>query len=136
MLGLNGAGKTTLLRILAGVELHDAGDVTFGTGVSGGYAQEHEGITLGGRCSTTSARERSSPRPTGAARSVRSGWSATSRTRTPARCQVARRPSCAVQLVAARHNLLLLDEPTNNLDQPSRIAVAEALGGWPGTIVP
>ena len=41
----------------------------------------------------------------------------------------------AVQLVAARHNLLLLDEPTNNLDLPSRIAVAEALGGWPGTIV-
>jgi ATPase subunit of ABC transporter with duplicated ATPase domains len=48
VLGLNGAGKTTLLRILAGLEVYDAGDVVFGTGVSVGYyAQEHEGITAG-----------------------------------------------------------------------------------------
>jgi ATPase subunit of ABC transporter with duplicated ATPase domains len=39
------------------------------------------------------------------------------------------------QLVGGRHNVLLLDEPTNNLDPMSRTAVAEALGGWPGTIV-
>ena len=39
------------------------------------------------------------------------------------------------QLVAGRHNLLLLDEPTNNLDPPSREAVADALGGWPGSMV-
>ena len=37
--------------------------------------------------------------------------------------------------MAGRHNLLLLDEPTNNLDPGSREAVAEALPGWPGTIV-
>jgi ATPase subunit of ABC transporter with duplicated ATPase domains len=39
------------------------------------------------------------------------------------------------QLMAGRHNVLLLDEPTNNLDPGSREAVADALGGWPGTIV-
>ena len=31
--------------------------------------------------------------------------------------------------------MLLLDEPTNNLDPPSRTAVAQALGAWPGTIL-
>ena len=39
------------------------------------------------------------------------------------------------QLVAGRKNLLLLDEPTNNLDPPSRTAIAEALRGWPGTMI-
>jgi ATPase subunit of ABC transporter with duplicated ATPase domains len=39
------------------------------------------------------------------------------------------------QLVAGRKNLLLLDEPTNNLDPPSRTAIAEALAGWPGTML-
>jgi ATPase subunit of ABC transporter with duplicated ATPase domains len=38
-------------------------------------------------------------------------------------------------LVAGRHNLLLLDEPTNNLDPGSRLAVAEGLRDWPGSIV-
>ena len=38
-------------------------------------------------------------------------------------------------LVAGRHNLLLLDEPTNNLDPGSRVAVAEGLRDWPGSIV-
>ncbi len=39
------------------------------------------------------------------------------------------------QLVAGRHNLLFLDEPTNNLDPGSRVATAEALASWPGTMV-
>ena len=40
------------------------------------------------------------------------------------------------QLVAGRHNLLLLDEPTNNLDpRVARRRSADALGGWPGTMV-
>ena len=38
-------------------------------------------------------------------------------------------------LMVGRNNLLLLDEPTNNLDPPSRQAVADALGGWKGSIV-
>jgi ATPase subunit of ABC transporter with duplicated ATPase domains len=38
-------------------------------------------------------------------------------------------------LVAGRHNLLLLDEPTNNLDPPSRVAVANALASWTGSLV-
>ena len=39
------------------------------------------------------------------------------------------------QLVAGRKNLLMLDEPTNNLDPPSRTAIAEALAGWPGSMI-
>ena len=39
------------------------------------------------------------------------------------------------QLVAGQKNLLMLDEPTNNLDPPSRTAIAEALAGWPGSMI-
>ena len=39
------------------------------------------------------------------------------------------------QLFAGRHNVVLLDEPTNNLDPAARDAVADALAGWPGTIL-
>jgi ABC-type multidrug transport system ATPase subunit len=39
------------------------------------------------------------------------------------------------QLVAGKKNLLMLDEPTNNLDPPSRTAIAEALAGWPGSMI-
>jgi ATPase subunit of ABC transporter with duplicated ATPase domains len=39
------------------------------------------------------------------------------------------------QLFAGRHNVVLLDEPTNNLDPAARDAVADALAGWPGTII-
>jgi ATPase subunit of ABC transporter with duplicated ATPase domains len=38
-------------------------------------------------------------------------------------------------LMVGRNNLLLLDEPTNNLDPTSRQSVADALGGWPGSII-
>ena len=75
ILGLNGAGKTSLLRILAGVTTADTGTVRFGHNVSVGYyAQEHEGITAGGRCSSTCASRstrRSATRPAPPARHVR-----------------------------------------------------------------
>ena len=37
--------------------------------------------------------------------------------------------------MAGKKNLLMLDEPTNNLDPPSRTAIAEALAGWPGSMI-
>jgi ATPase subunit of ABC transporter with duplicated ATPase domains len=137
VLGLNGAGKTTMLRILAGVESRDAGDVRFGTGVSVGYyAQEHEGITAGrtvldhlrdGVLSTETDR-RGALGAFGLVGDVAHQDAGTLSGGEKTKLALA-------QLVAARHNLLLLDEPTNNLDPPSRTAVAQALGSWPGTIV-
>ena len=137
VLGLNGAGKTTLLRALAGVEPYDEGEITFGSGVSVGYyAQEHEGITSGATVLdhvrdgvlTTETERRGALGAFGLVGDVAHQDAGTLSGGEKTKLALA-------QLVAGRHNLLLLDEPTNNLDPPSRTAVANALGSWPGTIV-
>lgn len=138
VLGFNGAGKTSLLRILAGVTTPDAGEVTFGYNVVPGYyAQEHEGI-FSGRTLLDHVRE-SSP---DSGDEIRRGLLAMFGLTGDKVFQDASTLSggektklALAQLVAGRHNLLLLDEPTNNLDPGSREAMANALGGWPGTIV-
>jgi ATPase subunit of ABC transporter with duplicated ATPase domains len=137
VLGLNGAGKTTLLRILAGLEVYDAGDVVFGTGVSVGYyAQEHEGITPGTKVIdhvrhgtlTTETEQRGALGAFGLVGDVAFQDAGTLSGGEKTKLALA-------QLVAGRHNLLLLDEPTNNLDPPSRSAIGTALSSWPGSIV-
>jgi len=137
VLGLNGAGKTTLLRVLAGLEPYDAGEVTFGTGVSVGYyAQEHEGITPGAtvidhlRDGTlvTETERRSALGAFGLVGDVAFQDAGTLSGGEKTKLALA-------QLVAGRHNTLLLDEPTNNLDPPSRTAIGAALSSWPGSIV-
>jgi ATPase subunit of ABC transporter with duplicated ATPase domains len=118
VLGLNGAGKTTLLRILAGLDVYDAGDVVFGTGVSVGYyAQEHEGITAGTRVIdherrgtlTTETEQRGALGAFGLTDDIVFQDAGTLSGGEKTKLALA-------QLVAGRHNLLLLDEPTNNLD--------------------
>jgi len=137
VLGLNGAGKTTLLRVLAGLEVSDAGDVVFGTGVSlGYYAQEHEGIIPGTKVIdhvrpgtlTTETEQRGILGAFGLTGDVafQDAGSLSGGEKTKL---------ALAQLVAGRHNLLLLDEPTNNLDPPSRSAIGTALSSWPGSIV-
>jgi ATPase subunit of ABC transporter with duplicated ATPase domains len=137
VLGLNGAGKTTLLRILAGLEVSDAGDVVFGTGVSVGYyAQEHEGIIPGTRVIdhvrqgtlATETQQRGVLGAFGLTGDVAFQDAGTLSGGEKTKLALA-------QLVAGRHNLLLLDEPTNNLDPPSRSAIGTALSSWPGSIV-
>jgi ATPase subunit of ABC transporter with duplicated ATPase domains len=137
VLGLNGAGKTTLLRILAGLEVHDAGDVVLGTGVSVGYyAQEHEGVIAGTKVIdhlrdgtlTTETERRGVLGAFGLTGDVAFQDAGTLSGGEKTKLALA-------QLVAGRHNLLLLDEPTNNLDPPSRSAVGSALSSWPGSIV-
>jgi ATPase subunit of ABC transporter with duplicated ATPase domains len=137
VLGLNGAGKTTLLRILAGLEVYDAGDVVFGVGVSVGYyAQEHEGITAGAKVIdhvrhgtlTTETERRGALGAFGLIGDVAFQDAGTLSGGEKTKLALA-------QLVAGRHNLLLLDEPTNNLDPPSRSAIGTGLSSWPGSIV-
>ncbi len=138
IMGLNGAGKTSLLRILAGVTRADHGSIRLGAGVSlGYYAQEHEllrdedTVIAHVRAESTDASDQD----------LRSQLGMFG-----LRGEVAFQPAgtlsggektklALAQLVAGRRNLILLDEPTNNLDPPSRIAVAEALSAWPGTMV-
>jgi len=109
----------------------------FGSGVSVGYyAQEHEGIEAGtrvidhlrdGKLVTDTER-----------RSVLGTFGLTGEVafQDAGTLSGGEKTKLALGiLVAGRHNLLLLDEPTNNLDPGSRVAVAEGLRDWPGSIV-
>jgi ATPase subunit of ABC transporter with duplicated ATPase domains len=137
ILGLNGAGKTTLLRILTNQIDGDEGTFSFGHGVEPGYyAQEHEqirdGVTVLRHMKDFSSAEDLMLRTLlgmfGLHGDIAFQDAGTLSGGEKTKLALA-------QLVAGRKNLLLLDEPTNNLDPPSRTAIAEALQGWPGTMV-
>ncbi|HEY3263692.1 MAG TPA: ABC-F family ATP-binding cassette domain-containing protein [Actinomycetota bacterium] len=137
IMGLNGAGKTTLLRILAGVSAPDRGFVRLGAGVSPGYyAQEHEGIRDG--ASVLAHVQAESDADDQQLRSLLGMFGLTGDVafQDAGTLSGGEKTKLAVaQLVAGRRNLILLDEPTNNLDAPSRTAIAQALAGWPGTMI-
>jgi ATPase subunit of ABC transporter with duplicated ATPase domains len=137
VMGLNGAGKTSLLRILAGTSDADAGTTRLGLQVSAGYyAQEHENIRAGTDLITHLQEQADIPLvelrsllgmfglPGEMAFQDAGTLSGGEKTKLSLAC-----------LTAGRHNLLLLDEPTNNLDPPSRVAVADALSSWEGSMV-
>src|SRR3984893_10111025 len=137
VMGLNGAGKTSLLRILAEESQPTSGSFRLGHNASlGYYAQEHEGIRAGVPVlahmhEQSDADERALRALLGSfnlqgdmARQDAGTLSGGEKTKL-----------ALAQLVAGRHNLLLLDEPTNNLDPPSREAIGQALGSWPGAMV-
>ena len=136
IMGLNGAGKTSLLRILAGWSEPTAGTWRTGVGVSAWLlrpgARRHP--RRGSPSWTTSGTRLDSHRDETAGRcSGCSGWSATWRSRTPAPCRAARRPSWRwPSWSPGRHNLLLLDEPTNNLDPPVPRGHRPGAGGLAG----
>ena len=137
ILGLNGAGKTTLLRILTDQTDADEGIFTYGHGVEPGYyAQEHEGINDGetvlDHMKDASSEDDLTLRTLLGMFDLH-GDIAFQDAGTLSGGEKTK--LALAQLVAGRKNLLLLDEPTNNLDPPSRTAIAEALRGWPGTMI-
>jgi ATPase subunit of ABC transporter with duplicated ATPase domains len=137
VMGLNGAGKTSLLRILAGEAPADAGGFRLGHGVVPGYyAQEHEGIRDG--VPAIAHMRSQSSEDDQILRSLLGmfGLSGEMAFQDAGTLSGGEKTKLALaQLVAGRRNLLLLDEPTNNLDPPSRTAIADALGDWPGAMV-
>ncbi|MGQ0430999.1 MAG: ABC-F family ATP-binding cassette domain-containing protein [Microthrixaceae bacterium] len=138
IMGLNGAGKTSLLRVLAGELQATAGSFHLGHNVVAGYyAQEHEGIHAG-RTILEHLREQVPQAPDPMLRSIVGAMGLTGDKvhQDAGTLSGGEKTKLALGiLVAGRHNLLLLDEPTNNLDPGSRVAVAEGLRGWPGSIV-
>jgi len=141
VLGLNGAGKTSLLRILAGETEANLGDIRWGHDVTVGYyAQEHDNLDPDGSLLDNIRREVPSD---------------VVLTETQLRALLGmmglvgekvfqesgtlsggeKTKLALAMLMVGRNNLLLLDEPTNNLDPPSRQAVADALSGWPGSVI-
>ena len=137
IMGLNGAGKTSLLRILAGESDADRGTFRLGHGVElGYYAQEHEGVHDGVQVidhmkAESLAEDQALRTLLGMFRL--SGEIAFQDAGTLSGGEKTK--LALAQLVAGRKNLLMLDEPTNNLDPPSRTAIAEALAGWPGSMI-
>jgi ATPase subunit of ABC transporter with duplicated ATPase domains len=137
IMGLNGAGKTSLLRILAGESEADRGTFRLGHGVSlGYYAQEHEGIhdgmpVIDHMRAESRAEDQALRALLGMFRL--SGEMAFQDAGTLSGGEKTK--LALAQLVAGQKNLLMLDEPTNNLDPPSRTAIAEALAGWPGSMI-
>jgi ATPase subunit of ABC transporter with duplicated ATPase domains len=138
VLGLNGAGKTTLLRLLAGLDVPDAGQVQPGHGLRlGYYAQEHETLDVDRtvienmRSAAPGLSEPELRRALGSflfpgddvdkPAGVLSGGEKT-------------RLALAT-LVVSGANVLLLDEPTNNLDPASRAEILAALRAYRGAIV-
>ncbi len=138
IMGLNGAGKTSLLKVLAGERAADEGRFQLGHNVVAGYyAQEHEGIHAG-RTILEHLREQVPNAPDPQLRSIVGAMGLTGDKvhQDAGTLSGGEKTKLALGiLVAGRHNLLLLDEPTNNLDPGSRVAVAEGLKGWPGSIV-
>jgi ATPase subunit of ABC transporter with duplicated ATPase domains len=137
IMGLNGAGKTSLLRILAGESEADRGSFRLGHGVTlGYYAQEHEGIREG--VAVLEHMRAESLAEDQQLRSLLGMFRLTGEVafQDAGTLSGGEKTKLALaRLVAGRKNLLMLDEPTNNLDPPSRTAIAEALAGWPGSMI-
>jgi ATPase subunit of ABC transporter with duplicated ATPase domains len=141
VLGLNGAGKTTLLRILAGETSADLGLFEFGHQVVPGYyAQEHDNL----RPEETLLDNIRAEVPPGVLLTETElrgllgmmGLSGEKVFQESGTLSGGEKTKLALaMLMVGRNNLLLLDEPTNNLDPTSRQSVADALGGWPGSII-
>ncbi|MGH9043795.1 MAG: ABC-F family ATP-binding cassette domain-containing protein [Acidimicrobiales bacterium] len=139
VLGLNGAGKTTLLRVLAGLDVPDAGEVRSGHGLRlGYYAQEHE--TLDPSVSVFHNVRGNAPAAVTDAEIRRilgsflfGGGRIDQLAGTLSGGEKTRLALAA--LVVSTANVLLLDEPTNNLDPASREEVLKALHTYEGAIV-
>ncbi len=141
VLGLNGAGKTSLLRILAGETAADLGHYSYGHQVSVGYyAQEHDNLQPE-RTLLDNLRASVPPGVMLTETQLRGllgmmGLAGDKVFQEAGTLSGGEKTKLALaMLMTGRNNLLLLDEPTNNLDPPSRQAVADALGGWKGSIV-
>ncbi len=136
--GPNGTGKTTLLKILIGELAARGGSVELDRALSVGYyGQEHveldEAHTLIDEIRTVQSAWSEQQIRGYLGRFLFTGddafktlglLSGGEQSRIRLACLILRQP-----------DILILDEPTNHLDIPSREALEEALGDFPGTII-
>jgi len=137
LLGPNGVGKTTLLRLLTQDMQPMAGRVkTSPRARIGYYSQEFEELNpsirvideMTCRCGLLEERARKV-----LGRFLFRGDDVFKRVGDLSGGEKAR--LALLKIILSGANLLVMDEPTNHLDIPSREAVEEAMGAFPGTIL-
>ncbi len=137
VVGPNGSGKTTLLDIIAGRREPAMGEMTVGTTVVVGYADQHS-TTLDSELTVrkTVAGPLREPDHEDKALLERFWFDATAQY-APVRMLSGgeKRRLQLVMVLARQPNLLVLDEPTNDLDLDTLRSLEDFLDGWPGALV-
>ena len=137
ILGKNGIGKSTLLKIIAGIEIWNSGDVTFGKDVEMGYYdQQHENLNYKNTI-IDEIRERF-PMYEESARSIAGQFLFTEDDVFKEIGKLSGGEKARVsfiKLMLSKPNLIILDEPTNHLDIYSREVLEESFTDYDGTML-
>ncbi len=138
VMGPNGAGKTTLIRIMLGNESPSAGSVRLGRSVRPAYLpQDRRDLDP----EKTVLEELAGLRPDLKEGEIRNclGRFLFTQDEVFKKVEVLsggeQTRLALAKLMLSSANFLLLDEPTNHLDIPSRVALEQALRGYPGTFL-
>ena len=139
VMGLNGAGKTSLLRILAGWSEPTAGTWRTGVGVSRATTPRSTRASAPARRSSITCGRRPRARPpsgTSGPCSACSGWSARWRSRMPAPCRAARRPSWPWPSWSPAGTTCCssTNPPTISIPRPAKPS-AGLCADWPGSMI-
>ncbi len=138
LVGLNGAGKTTLLRMLAGVLPFEGGTLTLGHNVTTAYFAQYYIESLDPRHTVLEEiRTVAVDEPEQRLRGLLGAFLFTGEDvdKKVAVLSGGEKTRVAIaKMLTHPASFILLDEPTNHLDIPSREILADALGGFGGTI--
>jgi ATP-binding cassette subfamily F protein 3 len=139
LIGPNGAGKSTLLKVLAGIIAPSSGVITAGHNAEIRYFSQHQLEQLDPSLSVYDTIVRFSGNSEKTFVSGLLGAFLFGGGDTDKKVGVlsgGEKSRCALAMILSRPgNVLLLDEPTNHLDMQAVEVLAEALGGFKGTIL-
>jgi ATPase subunit of ABC transporter with duplicated ATPase domains len=139
VMGRNGAGKTTLLKMIAGVSTPDSGSVRIGASVNMAYFAQQSLDVLEADLTVIEQLQKDFPQDgLGSLRTLAgafqfSGDDTDKKIRALSGGERSR--LAMARMLYDPPNLLVLDEPTNHLDLATKEMLAEALGGFEGSMI-